>query len=136
MAWQELARGGLLDASKIESYESYIGEGQRGLLELTLRAPVPSFALEQLRSELVKARIKEVQVTTGSPVVRISWRKGFPFLPVILMILLGIVALAILVVGWGFFREIAEVIPKPIIAGGAILALAVLALFAWQRRKA
>jgi MFS superfamily sulfate permease-like transporter len=87
-----------------------------------------------LETKLQQRGVKEVQVSTASPLLRIWWRKGFPFLSVVLAIILGIVILAILIVGWRLFREIAEVVPAPIITIGAIL-LVVLVAFALRKRR-
>ena len=135
MAWEQIASGGLLDARDIERYEAYIGEGQRALLEFDLRAPAPDYVVTELQSQLQEAGVREAQVTIGSPLLRVSWRKGFPFLPVVVGIILGLIVLAILIVGWGLFREIAEVVPAPVITGGVILVLAVAAMLVWQRRR-
>ena len=133
MAWEQIASGGLLDARDIEGYEAYISEGQRALIELNLRAPAPDYIVSELLSQLQKAGVREAQVTTGSPLLRVSWRKGFPFLPVVVGIILGLIALAILIIGWRLFREVAEVVPTPVITGGLILVLVVVAMLAWQR---
>ena len=138
MAWEQIASGGLLDARDIERYEAYIGEGQRALLELDLRAPAPDYIVSELQSQLRKAGVREVQVTTGSPLLRVSWRKGFPFLPVIVGIILGLIVLAILIVGWRLLREIFEVIPEPfrgLAISGIVLALVVVAVLVWQGRR-
>ena len=135
MAWEKVASGGLLDATDIEKYEAYIGEGQRALLELALRAPAPDYIVAELQSQLQHHGVREAQVTTGSPLLRVSWRKGFPFLPVVVGIILGLIVLAILIVGWRLFKEVAEVVPAPVITGGIILALVIVAMLAWQRRR-
>ena len=135
MAWKKVASGGLLDTTDIEKYEAYISEGQRALLELDLRAPAPDYIVAELQSQLQHHGVREAQVTTGSPLLRVSWRKGFPFLPVVVGIILGLIVLAILIVGWRLFKEVAEVVPAPVITGGIILALVIVAMLAWQKRR-
>ena len=132
MAWEQIASGGLLDARDIERYEAYISEGQRASLELDLRAPASDYIVSELQSQLQQAGIREVQVTTGSPLLRVSWRKGFPFLPVVVGIILSLIVLAIIIMGWRLFREVTEVVPAPVITGGLILVLVVVAMLAWQ----
>jgi hypothetical protein len=134
MIWEPLASGSLLDARHIAQYEGKIKEGQRALLELDLRAPLPPAIIAELETKLKQQGVREAQVSTASPLLRISWRKGFPFLSVILAVILGIVVLAILIVGWRLFREVAKVVPAPIITIGAIL-LVVLAAFALRKRR-
>jgi hypothetical protein len=133
MAWELLANGSLLDARHIAQYESKIQEGQRALLELDLRAPLPPGIVTELETKLRERGVKEIQVSTASPLLRISWRKGFPFLSVVLAIILGIVILAILIVGWRLFREVAGVVPAPVLTSGLILVIAIVALMAWRR---
>ena len=133
MAWEQIASGELLDARDIERYEARINEGQRALLELKLRAPAPEYIVAELQSQLQKAGVWEAQVTTGSPLLRVSWRKGFPFLPVVVGIILSLIVLAIIIMGWRLFREVVEVVPAPVITGGLILVLVVVAMLAWQR---
>ena len=135
MAWEQIASGGLLDARDIERYEAYISEGQRASLELDLRAPAPDYIVSELQSQLQKAGVREAQVTTGSLLLRVSWRKGFPFLSVVVGIILGLIVLAIIIIGWRLFREVAEVIPAPVITGGVILMLVMVAMLVWQRGR-
>ena len=135
MAWEQIANNGLLDTTDIERYETYIGERQRALLELDLRTPAPNYVVTELQSQLQQAGVKEAQVTVGSSSLRVSWRKGFPFLPVVVGIILGLIVLAILIVGWRLFREVAEVIPAPVITGGVILMLVMVAMLVWQRGR-
>ena len=138
MAWEQIASGGLLDATDFGSYEAYIDEGQRALLELDLRAPAPDYVVSELQSQLQKAGVREVQVTSGSPLLHVSWRKGFPFLPVIAGIILGLTVLAILIIGWRLFKEVIAVIPEPfqgLAVSGIILVLVVMAVIVWQGRR-
>ena len=138
MAWEQIASGGLLDVADIERYEAYVSEGQRGLLELDLKAPVPQSIVSELQSKLSEAGVKEVQVTTGSPLLRISWRKGFPFLPVVVAIVLGIIVLAILIAGWRLFKEVFPEGVLPVVGGSMVIGLAIVAgivLIAMARRR-
>jgi len=138
MAWKQIASGSFLEAADIERYEAYIGEGQRGLLQLDLRAPVSQGIVTELKNKLNQAGVEEAQVTTGSPVLRISWRKGFPWLGVVVAAILGVILLAILIVGWQLFKEIISVVPDPfkgLAVGGMILVAVVVAALAWKRRR-
>lgn len=107
MAWEQIASGGLLEATNLAGYEtSYIAEGQRGMLQLDLRMPVSQNIASQLQSQLLERGVTEAQVSTGSPVLNISWRRGFPWLAVIVAVILALIILAILIVGWKLYREI------------------------------
>ena len=138
MTWQKIASGGLLDATDIEQYERDIAEGQRGLLELDLRAPVPQSVVSEFQAKLQEHGVLEAQVTTGSPLLRVQWRKGFPFLPVILAIILGIVVLAILIIGWRLFKEVFPSGVSPVVSGSMVIGLVIIAavvLVSMARRK-
>lgn len=131
MSWKQVADGNFLDATELGSLEeNYIAEGQRGRIEIDLRVSVPSSVVSQLENELRQRGVQDVSVTTGSPMLRITYRKGFPWLAVIVAIVLGLIVLAILVIGWRFFREIVDIIPEPLrgVAGIAIVAGIILGL--------
>ena len=113
MAWEQVAQGGPLDTYELGSYESYLDEGQRGLLELDLRLSVSQSVASELESRLRQAGVEDVSVRTASPMLRIQFRKGFPWLAVISAAILGMIALAILIVGWRFFREVVNTVPAP-----------------------
>jgi len=135
MAWEEIASGSLMNAAEIERHEARIAEGQRGLLELSLRTPVPDWVVIQLQSRLNQVGVGEAKVSTGSPLLRVSWRKGMSWLAVIIPIIIALLAvLAILIVGWKLFKEIAAVIPQVPLSIGLILAL-VLGIMVLARRK-
>ncbi len=137
MAWEQIASGGLLDATELGGYEeTYIAEGQRGLLQLDLRLAVSPSVANLLQSQLQQRGVSEAQVSTDSPVLNISWRRGFPWLAVIVAIILGLIALAILIAGWRFYREIVQDLGP---TGGwlfiaAVLGLVVVGATALKRR--
>lgn len=128
MGWQQIASGNLLDAGELLGYEaSGIDEGQRGLLSLDLRAAIPQSIVSQLQNELKQRGVAEAQVSTGSPILNISWRKGSPWLGVIVAAILGLIVLAILIVGWRLFREVVETLGT---AGGWLVIAAVIGIIA------
>ena len=129
MSWEQVGAGSLLDVDDLAGYEdTFIGEGQRGMLEVDLRMSVSSSLVKQLENELRQRGVAEVSVTTASPMLRITYRKGFPWLPVIVAAILGLIVLAILIVGWRFFREIIETIPKALKPGLGIAVVAAIIL--------
>jgi len=133
--WQEIASGNLLDAAELSSYESQLAEGDRALLELDLRLPVSVGVAQTLEEQLRNAGVIDVRVTTASPMLRIYFRKGFPWLAVIAAVVLGLIVLAILIIGWRLYKEVfPDGLPAPISAG-LIVALAILGLVIWQRRR-
>ena len=131
MAYEQIASGGILDATELASYESQLAEGDRALLELDLRLPVSAGVAQTLEDQLKQRGIPEVRVVTASPMLRIYWRKGFPWLFVIATLVL---LLAILIIGWRLFKEVAAVIP-PVPLSIGLIALIVLGIVILARRR-
>ena len=125
MAWEFIASGGILEAWQLSQYEGYLPEGDRGMLELDLRLPVSQSVALELETQLKQAGVEEVSVTTASPMLRITFRKGFPWLAVIAATILAMIILAVLIVGWRLFKEIVPEEWQPL-AGGLGLALLLL----------
>ena len=64
--------------------------------------------------------------------LHITARKGALFLA---RIVAAVLALAILVISWRFFKEVAEVLPKGVMIGGAVILIILAVLFAvWFAR--
>lgn len=134
MGYELLGSGGLLDAGQIVQYDNYIGEGQRALVELDLRLPVSAGVAQELENKLKQAGVEDVRVTTASPLVRIYFRKGFPWLAVIVAAVAAMAILAVLVVGWRIFREIVPESLQPIVGSAALLLLMGLGIMLLVRR--
>ena len=131
--WEEVAEGSFWDLADLSQYEPYFEEGERGLLELDLRLPVSQNVAQELEDRLREAGVADVKVRTASPMLRIFFKKGFPWLAVIAAIIIGLIVLAILIVGFRLFREVPGAVPLFAIAAGlGILAL----LVVWGARKA
>ena len=131
--WEQVASGSILDSGQLS--DDYLEEGQRGLLELDLRVTPSSWMVSELQSRLVNAGVEEVHVSTGSPLIRISYRKGFPWLAVIVAAVLALTVLAVLIIGWRFYREVVQDLGP---GGGymflaAILGIAVLGTMVLRR---
>jgi len=124
--WQEVAEGSFWQLADLRQYEPYFEEGERGLLELDLRLPVSEDVAQQLEDKLKEAGVAEVKVTTASPMLKIYFKKGFPWLAVIAAITIGLIVLAILIVGFRLFKEVPGAVPLFAIAGLGILALLVI----------
>lgn len=104
--WQTVAEGDVFDLASLNQYESSFAEGQRGLLSLQLRTPATQEMADYLESALVSAGVEGVKVTTGSPVLNVLFKKGFPWLAVIATTILALSILAVLIVGWRLFKEV------------------------------
>lgn len=130
--WTRVASGdGVGSLTNLPQYEDTIAEGQRQKLSLALRVPVSSSILETLQTRLEQAGVTEATVEGTGTGVDIIFRKGFPFLAVVVAAVLGLIVLAILIVGWMFFKEVAEVLPQPVIIIGAIVGIVLLAVVAY-----
>lgn len=128
--WAEVAQGSVLDLySGMHQYDALIPEGNRAMLQLNLRLPVSRSVAGEIESALKAAGVPDVKVTTGSPVLRIYFRKGFPWLVVIVGVILPLlIVLAITVVSWQLFKEEPLVGSALLIAGIGVAALAGLIL--------
>ncbi len=130
--WEEVAEGSFWQLADLSQYEPYFEEGSRGLLELDLRLPVSQNVAQNLEDMLVEAGVADVKVRTASPMLQIFFRKGFPWLAIIAAIILGLIILAILIIGFRLFREVPEALRIPLlVAGVGILALVAIV---WARK--
>ncbi len=121
MAWEEFASG--TNINDIAGYESQVPEETRAMLELQCKVPVPSTNISWLRNSLSWAGIQDLNVSSSGSIIRITYRKGAFWIPLIISL---IIVLAIVIIVWRFYREVADVIgPIPataLLIGGAVLA--------------
>ena len=132
MGYELVSSGGLVDLGSLSQYENYLDEGQRGLLELDLRFPVSQSVAAEVENKLKQAGVAEVKVSAASPLLRISFKKEFPWLAVIAATILAMAVLAVMIVGWRLFKEVVPEGLQPIIGAlsGATL-LIILGALAW-----
>jgi len=124
MAWEEVAEGSVLDLPFIDQYEDELAEGSNNLIELDLRLPVSAGVAEELEDILRDLGVEGVRVTTASPMLRIYFSKGFPWLAVIAAALIGSIVLAALIVAWRLFTEVPSALPVALILGVGLLTIA------------
>lgn len=105
MAWQTVAEGSGKTLATIIGYEDQVAEGQRGRLSLSLTNPLSPNIANQLQNQLDAYGVIEAQVSTSGKNCDITYRKGFPWLAIIVAIVLGLMVLAILIVSWQFAKE-------------------------------
>lgn len=138
MSYELVASGGILDAGQLASYEGQLPEGGMALLEFDLRASVSNDILSNLENQLKARGIPDVRVESASPLVRVYFRKGFPWLAVLAAVILGLIVLAILIVGWRLYKELVESgIPVPVIGSigiGLIIVIGLVILLLLRRR--
>jgi len=133
MAFELVADGNFLQLANLSQYEPYFEEGSRGLLELDLRLPVSQGVAQELEDRLKEAGVEDVKVRTASPLLKIYFKKGFPWLAIIAAIILGLIVLAIMITGWRLSKEVPEAVSVPLIAIAGLGALALLVL--WGKKK-
>ena len=133
MSYELIAQGSLIDATEISGYENYVEEEQKARLQLDLRSSISSSVASQLLNELKQHGVTDATVTTGDKLVTIGWRKGMPWLAVILTIILAIIVLAILIVGWRLYKEVGTAAGNSFFIGVGIFA-AILAVI-WLKGR-
>ncbi len=117
--WKEVADGGLIDLySGMNYYEQFIPEGSKVQFSFNLRQSLSPEMVNTLEQNMKNAGVKDVRVTTGSPVLNVFFTKGFPWLTIIVAIILII---AVLIISWKILIWIEEVAPgstKLLVWGG------------------
>ena len=103
--WEQVANGAQSELVQLAQYENLIPEGVRGKLVLTLSTPVPSGEVNKLQTVLDNLGVTAASVSSSSNQISITFRKGFPWLAVIVGAILGLIVLAILIVSWQLFKE-------------------------------
>jgi len=130
-----VASGGFWDLSNLGGYESQLAEGDKGLLELDLTVPVSAGVAQTLEDQLKAAGVTGVSVTTASPKLRIYFTKGFPWLAMIAAIILGLVVLAVLIVGWRLYKDVFPTPPPWPVSAAIIIAVVIGAVLVARRVK-
>ena len=117
--WEEVAEGGVLDLySGMRYYEQFIPEGSKVLCRFNLRTSLSPTNVTTLEQKMKDAGVKDVKVTTGSPILNVQFTKGFPWLATVVAVVLIIAAL---IISWRLFIWVEEVAPggvKVLLWGG------------------
>lgn len=130
MAWEQVAEGGAFDLINLGQYEGLLEEGSRNWLQLSLRMPVSAGVAADIENTLRDAGVEDVRVTTGSPILNVYFKKGFPWLAIIATLLLAAV---VLLIGWKLFTMIpAAAIPFLVLAG--IAAVTIIGVYLVRRK--
>ena len=133
--WEEIADGGLIDLySGVYHYEQFIPEDSKVRVRFNLRQSLSPSAVDELQERLEAAGVEDVKVTTGSPILDISFTKGFPWLTIVIGIVLVI---AVLIISWKLLVWIEEVAPgsTKLIVWGALGIVGVILLGAIVKTK-
>ena len=130
--WELVTSGsGAASLSSLPNYEEQVDEGKCGKLVLDLKATVPDNVASGLQEALDMAGVAEAVVVASGSKLDIQYRKGFPWLPIIVAAVLGSIILAILIVSWQFFKEVEEVVPNSIIVVAVIVGIVIVAVIAF-----
>ena len=117
--WEEVAEGGVLDLySGMRYYEQFIPEGSKVLCRFNLRTSLSPTTVNTLEQKMKDAGVKDVKVTTGSPILNVQFTKAFPWLAAVVAVVLIIAAL---IISWKILIWVEEVAPggtKLILWGG------------------
>jgi multidrug efflux pump subunit AcrB len=137
MSFKLVASGGVIDADELAGYEEQFEEGQKVKLELDLRMSISQGVAQDLQYQLEQRGVENCRVMVGSPLLKIEYTKGFPWIAVILAVVLATVVLAILIVGWRLYKDIISTIPKELqgVAGAALIAGVLLLGITLYRRQ-
>lgn len=128
--WKQVTQGeSATSLHQLEGYEEAIDEGQRMRLDLNLRI-TPSVDIVETLQNTLQGRGMPATVQALGNTIRVTARKGFPWLVILVAAVLGLIVLAILIVSWQFFKEVAEVLPQPVMIVGAIVGIILLVVIA------
>jgi len=118
MRWVKVINGEQVGSlTELGKYEDVIEEGQRTRLDLRLSSDVLSSTVTDIRESL-RARGVPATVWASGKLISIVTRKGAPWLLLIMAALAGLILLAILLVAWQLWKEVADVVPAPLLIMG------------------
>lgn len=133
MGWELVGQG--TDIGELPGLEDQLEEQDRCELSLNLSVRPPDFVVDALQEGLEIAGVPlwdRVRAEGNS--LKIRFTKGFPWLAIIAAVILGLIALAILLVSWGLWRDVAGVVPEPILGALVLAVLVLIALNLWKKR--
>jgi len=135
VSYQEIGSGGVVNAGEISNIVSTVPSNTRVLLQLDLTASPAAWIVNQIQNTLANAGVPGVKVSTGSPVLNISWihdpitapvnpvgKIALDPLTAIAIIVAAVAAVAIVVIGWRMYEEVPSALQPALLIGGLILA--------------
>ncbi len=137
MAWEMVAEGSIFNLNDLPQYENQLEEGSRNMLELKLRLPVTDGVAQALEDVLRDAGVEGVRVVNfQNPHIKIYFTKGFPWLAVIVGIILASLIVIALVIAWKLITYIGGVAPGaiPLLALAAVAAITVVGIYLVRRK--
>jgi hypothetical protein len=126
MGWELIVSGDAEHLSDAAAYENQIAEGQRGKLDLNFSVPVPTADVNSLRNSLAWSGVEDLEVVSSGNKVTIYYRKGFAWLPVIIVaVSAALVAIFIYLTIWTLSKEVSGSVLSIGVIGAAALAFGV-----------
>lgn len=107
-----IADGNRNNLGRLQSYESHFDEGDTGKISLNC---ITSYGLGEVRN-LLSTALKRANVNMPAPVkvsgkkILITFKKGFPFLAIILAAIIGISVLYIIIKNWELVKQVAPTV--------------------------
>jgi hypothetical protein len=103
--WTEIASGSGYNVLSLSSYENRVAEGERAKLSLSLSSPVSPTTVQTLLAHLQGKGVTDVAVSGSGNSMEVTYRKSMPWVAIIIA---AILLLAILIVSWRFYHELAS----------------------------
>lgn len=105
-----IAQGTAWNFSTIPNYEDKFGEGERGIIKIGLKSPLPDAVVNGIDSALRQAGVtltEKVKQTSSSPAtLRIRFRKTMPWLAIIIGVIVAGIVIWVLVTSWQLLKEV------------------------------
>ena len=132
---QLVAEGQYADLINLGQFENQIAEGQTQQLEITMRY-FPDGVTQQIEQMMLARGVEGAKVSASGNKVFISFKKGFPWLAAIAVIILSIIILAIVILAWKLFKEVLPAsIAKPVMTALIIGVVAIVGVVAFKSVK-
>jgi len=130
--WQEIGAGNVLNATQVANVVNTVPDNTRVRLTLNLRASPAGWMVDQIQNTLENEGVPGVKVSTGSPVLNISWihnpaissgisRISLAPLAIVAIIIVALAAVAISVIGWLVYKDVPTALKPAVIIGGLAL---------------
>lgn len=133
--WSKVAEGsGTAGLRNLSRYEGEMVEGARGKITLNLRTSLSPDVARNVEYALRQAGVKGATIVSSGNKAEVYFNKGFGWLAIIATIIIGSLILAILIVSWQFWQEVAQTV-SPLVLNIAIIVGAILLIFIMWKTK-
>ena len=144
MAWELLGSGNVLGAGEIANYVSQVPDNTRVKVAFNLRASPAGWMIDQLQNTLENQGVPGVKVSTGSPIINISWVHNpavssrvssiaLAPLTAVAIILAALAVIAVVIIGWLVYKDVPAAFKPAVVIG--VIALASLLVYSLIRQQ-